>query len=315
MSLHATRIIFFGTSDFSAAFLRALIGDATLHVVGVVTQPDEPVGRKKVLTPPPVKDLARAHSIPVLQPTKLKDPAFRDALAALAPDRVVVVAYGRIIPADVLAIVPGALNVHPSLLPKYRGPSPIQSAIAAGETETGVTIMQLDAEMDHGPVLAQETISVAPDETQESLFTKVVTVGVPLLLATLRAHAQGDITPHEQDHAQATYCALLSREDGRIDWRQPAEVIDRRIRAYNPWPGTSTVWERKHTSLPMKIFSARQSPLTLPPATARVIDGRLYVGTGTTALELLDLQPAGGKRMSVLAFLAGHHDIDGANFA
>ncbi|MEK7459031.1 MAG: methionyl-tRNA formyltransferase [Patescibacteria group bacterium] len=317
------RVVFFGTPEFSADFLRALIADGDFDIVAVVTQQDELQGRKKELTPPPTKLVALEHNIPVLQPTKLKDSAFADALTALNADVFVVIAYGRIIPQAVLDIPPhGCVNVHPSLLPLLRGPSPIISAIANGDDVTGVTIMQLDADMDHGPILAQTSFAITPDETATSLTQKVVQHGAPLLTDTLKGYVDGSIIPIAQNHDDATLCHLLTREDGRIDWTQPAAIIDAKIRAYNPWPGTFTTWHRDGSDLVIKIISAKilvDSPLTsvIPSATRDLIgkvhvqSDQIIIGTGTTALEIIELQPAAGKRMPATAFIQGYRDIDG----
>lgn len=293
------KIVFFGTPAFAAEYLQALINEPLFDVIAVVAQPDEPVGRKQLLTPPPTKVLAQAHNIPVLQPTKLKDAEFPTA------DAYVVVAYGRIIPQRVLDIPSyGCINVHPSLLPQLRGPSPIIAAVAEGLRETGVTIMRLDADMDHGPLLAQTIIPMSAEETTTSLTQKVVDVGVPLLIDTLRTIEH--VTPQEQDHAAATYCHLLTREDGRIDWQQPAAVIDAHVRAYNPWPGTFTTWTRNNAPLPVKIFAVRSTDVTLAPGDVHCDTDTLLVGTGTTALAILELQPASGKRMDTAAFVRGY---------
>ena len=305
------KIIFFGTPQFSADFLQGLLNEPSFEVIGVVCQPDEPLGRKKILTAPPTKQLAIIHNIPVFQPTKLKDDAFVESLRSHQADAFVVVAYGRIIPQIVLDLPKlGVINVHPSLLPKYRGPSPMQSAIAAGETETGISIMLLDALMDHGPILAQTKLSITPATTSESLMSTVVEVGVPLLIDTLKRFEQGQIKPVEQDHSAATICSLLSRADGIINWTQPAHLIDAKIRGLNPWPGTSTA--------NLKIFSACiRSTYTLnvdlPPGQVLIEGDHLFIGTGTTALEILELQPASGKRMPAAAFIAGHHELNGTS--
>ncbi len=310
------KIVFFGTPEFSADFLRVLIADADFDIVAVVTQQDEPRGRKKVLTPPPTKLVALEHDIAVLQPTKLKDPTFADALRELNADVFVIIAYGRIIPQTVLDIPPhGCVNVHPSLLPKLRGPSPIISAIANGEKKTGVTIMKLDADMDHGPVLAQTSFAIDATETTPTLTQKVVQHGAPLLVDTLKGYVAGSITPQVQNHDAATFCKLLTREDGRIDWTQPAATIDAKIRAYNPWPGTWTTWHRGDDDLQIKIFSATITNETLPPGEIHYRSDRLVIGTGTTALEILSLQPAAGKRMTADAFLRGYSNIDGATLS
>ncbi len=293
------KIAFFGTPAFASEFLKGLIAETAFEVVTVVTQPDEPVGRKKVLTAPPVKLVALENGIPVFQPTKLKDETFQQNLKATGAELGVVVAYGRILPEGILSMFPlGCVNVHPSLLPKYRGPSPIIAAIAGGDQETAVTVMKLVQEMDAGPILTQTSLPVAVDETAESLTEKVVEIGVPLLVETLKGFVAGTVTPTEQDHSQATFCKLLTREDGVIDWSQPAEVIERKVRAYNPWPGTS--------SHGMKIYSARLTETLLPSGKMNNEAEHLLIGTGTTALEILELQPAGGKRMIAADYLRGH---------
>ncbi len=305
------KIVFFGTPQFSADFLLGLINEPSFEVIAVVCQPDEPQGRKKIMTAPPTKSLAESRNIPVFQPTKLKDDTFVESLRSLNADAFVVVAYGRIIPQIVLDLPKlGTINVHPSLLPKYRGPSPMQSAIAAGETETGISIMLLDALMDHGPILAQTKLSITSDTTSESLMAEVVATGVPLLIETLKKFELGEITPIEQDHSAATICSLLSRADGIIDWTQPAALIDAKIRGLNPWPGTS--------SANLKIFSAciRSTytlNLDLSPGQILIDGDHLLIGTGTTALAILELQPAAGKRMSAAAFIAGHHELNGTS--
>ncbi|HCC83804.1 TPA: methionyl-tRNA formyltransferase [Candidatus Uhrbacteria bacterium] len=300
------KIIFFGTPQFSADFLQGLMNESEFEVVGVVCQPDEPLGRKKILTAPPTKQLALSHNIPVFQPTKLKDEAFIESLRQLNADAFVVVSYGRIIPQIVLDLPKlGVINVHPSLLPKYRGPSPMQSAIAAGETETGISIMKLDALMDHGPILAQTKLSITPQTTSESLMAEVVATGVPLLIETLKKFTLGEITPTEQDHASATICSLLSRADGIIDWSQPAEVIYAHVRGLNPWPGTST-----HD---LKIFSVKITAQELPPGQVLIQGNRLFIGTGSSALEIIEIQPTAGKRMPTAAFIAGHRELSGTS--
>lgn len=294
------KVVFFGTPTFAAVFLKGLIDNTDFEVVGVVTQPDESVGRKKILTAPPVKELALAHDLPVLQPTKLKDETFQAQIKEFGADVGVVVAYGRILPESLMKLLPhGFINVHPSLLPKYRGPSPIIAAIAGGDDQTAVTIMKLVQGMDAGPILAQKKIAVDPIETPDSLTSKVVELGVPLLLQTLKAYVAGDIEPREQDHTQATFCKLLTRQDGVIDWSESAENIERKVRAFYPWPGTSTK--------DFKIYKARASDNKLDPGAEQIDNDRLFIGTSTTALEILELQPAGGKRMSTADYLRGRH--------
>lgn len=305
------RLVFFGTPEFSSKFLSALHADPFFEVVAVITTPDEPIGRKKILTAPPTKIFALEHNLPVFQPTKLKDPAFADTLRGLSADAFVVVAYGRLIPQSILDLPAlGCINVHPSLLPKLRGPSPIISAIADGEQETGVSIMKLDAGMDHGPILGQIRLPLATNETAISLTEKVIEQGSPYLLEILKKYSAGEIQLVEQNHSVATICSLITREDGKIDWSLPAQVIERRIRAYTPWPGTWTIWTRQSAPLIVKILAAEIDSHTLPAGQANIIDGALLVGTATNALRINVLQPAGGKPMDSASFLRGYGDID-----
>jgi len=280
------RVAFFGTPEFASRFLSGLIDDSYFNIVGVVTQPDEPVGRKKILTAPPVKTLALEKCIPVYQPTKLKDEFFLKEIEGLKADIFVIVAYGRILPQALLDMPRlGCVNVHPSMLPKYRGPSPMQAAIAAGDKQTAVTIMKIDAQMDSGPILAQEVIDLATDETVATLTEKVVTLGNPLLRATLKAFHEGNIIPREQDHSTATFCKILTREDGKIDLSSDPKILDQKIRAYNPWPGTWTLVQHDNKELRIKILKAK------------LVEGKL---------EILEVQPEGGKPMTAADFTRGY---------
>lgn len=301
------KILFFGTPAFSVPFLRVLAEDSFFEIVGVVCQPDAPQGRKKILTPPPIKIFAEQHGLPIFQPTKLKEFTPPEA------DAFVVVAYGKIIPQRILDLSRfGAINVHPSLLPKFRGPSPMQSAIVANEKETGVSIMQLDAEMDHGPIFAQSVITLEALETPVTLEAKVISLAAPLLVQTLKEVANGTAQTKEQDHTQATFCHLLDRKDGIIDWNRPAELIDAQIRGLNPWPGTTTVWERNGKPLVLKVLSVAMSDRKLPPGTAQVDQKQIFVGTATDALCIMSVQPEGGKPMEASAFTNGFADIHNA---
>jgi methionyl-tRNA formyltransferase len=304
------RIVYFGTPQFSADILSALVADPEITVVGVVCQPDEPIGRKRVLTAPPTKQFAIAHDIPVLQPTKLRDEAFLAAIDAFNADVAVIVAYGRILPKALLDRIPkGFVNVHPSLLPKYRGPSPMQAAIAAGDLETGVSIMTIDEGMDTGPLLAQTTIALAPNETTASLTEKVVTVAAPLLITSLKGFVAGSLTPAAQHSEGVSICKMLSREDGKIDWTESAAVIDQKVRAYTPWPGTWTTWALHGNETVVKILSGAPSPDTrLPTPDCRpcAFNGRLFCMTADVPFELFTLQPAGGKAMSAADFIRGY---------
>lgn len=304
------RIVYFGTPTFSASFLSALLNDAFFDVVGLVCQPDEPVGRKKVLTAPPTKELfQQAHpDRPVFQPTKLKDETFQNELAALHADAFVIVAYGRIIPQALLSLPKlGNVNVHPSLLPLWRGPSPMQAALAAGDKETGISIMLIDAEMDHGPLLAQQHITLAPNETLTSLTERVTTEGAPLLLAELKKLAQGTTTPQEQDHTRATFCKLLTKENGIVTPAHTAEEIERFTRAYSPWPGVRTTLVLENgEQQDVKLHTVHITPTHLPAGTIAIESGKLLLGAASTALEVLTLQPATKNILTAKEYLQGY---------
>lgn len=331
------RILFMGTPDFAIPSLYTL--HATPYtLVGVITQPDKPTGRKQIFTPPPVKkfilsaraskaesrDLSRMRDIPILQPQKLRDPQVIEQIRSLEPDLIVVAAYGQIIPKAILEIPKfGTLNVHPSLLPKYRGASPIQAAIASGDTETGVTIMQLDEQLDHGPIIAQTHAPIAPNETGGSLSEKLSHIGAELLIATISDWIAGKTKPKEQDHLQATLTKQLTREDGKIDWTKSAEEIERKIRAYNPWPGSWTVLPQKHKNtktrnqeIKLKILKAvvlnasEGYPMNVGSGTTiKTQTGSLAVACGSGTLEILELQLEGKRRMSSADFLRGNPNL------
>ncbi len=295
------KIAFFGTPEFAVPFLQALDQDEDLIVSTVVCQPDKPIGRKKMLTAPATKHYAVEHGIDVLQPASLKkEPIDVDA------DLFVVVAYGKMIPKNVLDIPKhGTVNVHPSLLPKYRGPSPMQAAIANQDDKTGVSIMLLDAEMDHGPILVQETIQLNGTETYPDLQATIHDIGAPLLVQTIKNYVAGSIEPQAQDHDTTTFCKLLSREDGKIDWSETAEQIDAKRRAYMPWPGIWTMWEQKTLKFfdtkPVGVWRAKP----LHPGEHAIIDDHLFFGTSSTPLEILELQLEGKQRMKTSDFLKG----------
>lgn len=301
------RVLFLGSPSFAVHALEALIA-AGHEIVGVVTQPDRPAGRERRLTPPPVKVAAQAHNLPVLQPETLRDPVVIDALSALQPEVGVVAAYGEILRRAVLQIPPlGYLNIHPSLLPLYRGPTPVAGAILAGETVTGVTIMLLDPGMDSGPILAQAVVDLPPTARTGPLTDELFRIGAQLLVETLPRYARGEIEPRPQDHSRATVTKMLKKEDGRIDWSLPAIVIERMTRAYDPWPGAYTFWRGQ----PLRIISAAvvANESTAAPGTVigRSERGNPLVQTGGDVLELLEVQPASRRIMSGSAWLVGIH--------
>lgn len=300
------RILFMGSPAFAVRPLEALAA-AGHTIVGVVTQPDRPAGRDRKLTPPPVKLAAERLGLPILQPETLRDPAVVAQLAQLAPEVGVVAAYGEILRRNVLAIPPlGYLNIHPSLLPLHRGPTPVAGAILAGDSETGVTIIRLDPGMDSGPILAQAVVPLPPTARAGALTDELFELGARLLVEALPPYSAGQLQPREQDHSQASVTRMLKKEDGRVDWSQPAIVIERMTRAYDPWPGATTTWQGQ----PLKLIAATVDADWSgdePPGTlvGRGAAGGPLVATGSGALELRELQPAGRRAMPGAAWLQG----------
>lgn len=306
------RVVFLGTPDYAAIPLRALAHDPRYELVGVVTQPNRPAGRGRTLVPPPVKLTADELGIPVLQPATLRDPAAIAQLADWQPQVGVVAAYGEILRKAVLGIPPlGYLNIHPSLLPRYRGPTPVPAAILGGDATTGVTVMLLDAKMDSGPILAQHALPLAPDARAGTLTRTLFELGAQMLLEALAGYASGVCVPTPQDEAQASYCPMLHKHDGLIDWRAPAAQIERMTRAYDPWPGAQTLWRGQ----PFKIIAARADTAwagQATPGTLLLRPAAAMVATGTGALELITVQPAGKPPITAAAWRHGLHDADGA---
>jgi len=247
------KVVFIGTPEFGAVILEKLISSG-LKPVLAITNPDEPVGRKQAMTPPPVKIIAQKYNLNIIQPSKIKNSKLE--IKNFQPDLAVVAAYGQIIPKEILEIPKyGCLNVHPSLLPKYRGASPIQSAILNGDEKTGVTIMLMDKEMDHGPIIAQEEFRILNLDFQK-LHGKLAELGANLLIETIPKWLKGEIKAKEQDHSKATFTKILKKEDGEIDWSKSPEEIERKIRALNPWPGTFTFVKKNDKLLRVKILGA-----------------------------------------------------------
>lgn len=276
------KIIFIGTPEFGAAVLKKLI-DSNLKPVLVVTETSKPVGRKQVLTPPPVKVLAEKYNIPILQPKKILDSRFQ--ILDSKPDLILMAAYGQIMPKEILAIPKyGCLNVHPSLLPKYRGPSPIQAALLNGDEETGVTIMLTEEKMDAGPIVAQKELIIGQKDDYKTLHDKLADLGAELLVETIPKWLTGEIKARLQEEAQATYTKILKREDGQIDWQKKPEEIERQIRALNPWPGAFTLYQGQR----LKILKA---------------------GLENDKLIIEEVQPEGKKPMGFDDFLRGHPDF------
>ncbi len=304
------RIVFMGTPDFAVPSLEALLRSDD-QVVGVVTQPDRPKGRGHSLAPPPIKLVAQRASIPLLQPIKIKTPDFFDALAGWKPDLIAVAAFGRILPPVILALPPkGCVNVHASLLPKYRGAGPIQWAIINGEQETGITTMLMDEGMDTGAILIQERMAISADDTAGTLSSRLAGMGGRLLVETIRRLKAGTLVPRPQDHSHATLAPLLKKEDGLIDWKFTATAIANRIRGFSPWPGAYTFAGAERWTI--WRASVLNEPIAASPGTVvAVTKDALHVVTGDGVLAVTDIQPANSRRMTVSHYLAGHPLIPG----
>lgn len=314
------RVVFCGTPRFAVPTLEALLA-AGYEVPLVVTQPDRPVGRTQQLAAPPVKQIALAADLAVAQPEKIRNnPEFRAQLEAIAPDAIVVVAYGRIIPPWMLALPRlGCINLHASLLPKYRGAAPIQWAVAMGETFTGNTTMLLEEGLDTGPVLLQKALAIGPDQTAADLFDELAQGGAPMVIETLAGLSSGTIEPRAQDHSRATLAPLLDREDGRMDFAARTAIeLKNRWRGFQPWPGAFTMLEGKkfivHRMAAADALSFA-APASVEPGQIVVEDDRLMVACAQgTWLELLEVQLEGKKRLTAAEFLRGAQFAAGARF-
>jgi methionyl-tRNA formyltransferase len=300
------RVVFLGTPQFAVPTLEALLS-AGHTVSAVFTQPDRPKGRAHELAQSPVKQSALAHNLPVFQPERIRRPENVDSVRQTYPDAMVVVGYGQIIPQSIIDIPPnGILNVHASLLPKYRGAAPIQWAIANGETRTGVTIMRIDAGLDTGDMLLRQTAEVGPDETAPELGARLASLGASLLIDALADIESGRSVAVKQNNAEASLAPILKKEDGFVDWSQSASPIYNRLRGFSPWPGIHTLLRGQ----PLQITNARMNSAipSLPPGALHVEKKRLFVACGgDSALELIEIQLPGKKRMAVEAFLNGYH--------
>jgi methionyl-tRNA formyltransferase len=304
-------LIFCGTPRFAVPTLEKLV-EAGHSVPLVVTQPDRPRGRGMDLAISPVKESALRLGIPIVQPDKIKNnEEFRQRLAALHPDAIIVVGYGRIIPQWMIDLPRlGNLNLHASLLPKYRGAAPIQWAIAQGESITGVTTMRIDAGLDTGDILMQQELPIAPEDTAETLAPKLASIGADLMVETLRALESGEILPTPQDNSKATLAPILTKEDGRIDFQRTATEIFNRLRGFQPWPGAHTLFRGRNLQI-HRAHPLDQS-IELTPAAIKSDSTGLIAACGEgTALEIIDLQPEGKRRMSARDFVNGYHPQPG----
>jgi methionyl-tRNA formyltransferase len=304
------RIVFIGTGEIGLPTLQALL-NSEHDVVGVVTQPDKPAGRTQQIEPPPIKKPMMSgapggRALPILQPTRIKDKDAIEEIRALKPDVIVVIAYGQILPRDVLEIPKvTCLNLHASLLPRWRGAAPIQSAIAAGDHATGITVMYMDEGLDTGDILLQRATEIRADDTGGSLHERLAQIAPDALLESLRMLATGTAPRNPQDSTLAIYAPKLKRDDGKIDWLESAEVIERKIRAFNPWPGAFM----KINGQNLKIFSASVVDLNGKPGTILPSEKNLVVVAGKSALSLGEVQLEGRRRMSASEFLRGHPSI------
>lgn len=301
-------LVFCGTPRFAVPPLETLVR-AGFSVRLVVTQPDKPRGRGLALAPSPVKQSALALDLPIAQPESIKNnDEFRARLTTLHPDAIIVVGYGRIIPQWMIDLPRfGNINLHASLLPKYRGAAPVQWAIARGETATGVTTMRIDAGLDTGDILLQKEIPIEPTDTAETLAPTLAAIGADLMVDTLRGLEAGTIRPRPQDHAKATLAPILRKEDGRINFRHSAGEVWNRLRGFQPWPGAFTTFRGKN----LHICDAVVSQHSLPPGELLVEHDHLFVGCAGTSLTLLEVQPEGKKHMAVRDFVHGYRPQTG----
>lgn len=309
------RAVFFGSDAFSIPVLEALLSeglrlDPTVETVTVVARPDRPAGRGRRLTVNPVAAVADSRGVPVIQPERPGEEAVLKTLRALQPDVMVVASYGRILSQRLLDIpVRGCLNLHPSLLPKYRGPSPIQTSILEGERITGTTLILMTREMDAGPILAQERTDIGELETAGELSARLAAQSGSLLIRCLPAWLAGELAPVPQDESAASVTSMFTKEDGAIDWTQPAQAIAHRVLAFNPWPIAYSHWRDAQ----LRLLRAESRPGSAPPGHVSRLDGQaLLIGTGDGMLALLEAQLPGGKRLPASAIVAGHPGIVGS---
>jgi methionyl-tRNA formyltransferase len=308
------RILFCGTPQFAVPTLKHLLAQSEFELLAVITQPDRRRDRGYQISPPPMKEVALATNLPVHQPEKIRAPEVQELLQSYSPDFIVIIAYGQIIPARLLTIPKfGWINLHASLLPKYRGAAPINWAIVNGETRTGLTTMRIDAGMDTGDILLQQELAIGATETAPELATRLSEAGPPLIAETLRGLAAGKITPRPQGHSQATLAPLLKRDDGRIDWNRPAQEVYNRMRGFTPWPGSHTVFRGHSCHLWGEPVSNKKSDA--PPGTLLPEDDNLFVVCGNaTVLRLSAVQLEGRKRVTALEFVNGARSKAGERF-
>ncbi len=302
------RLVFMGTPDIACPTLQALATLPDAQVVGVVVQPDKPKGRDLKLQPPPVKELALRLGLPVLQPERARNEAFISQLRELRPDLIAVLAYGQILPQSVLDLpAHGCLNVHTSLLPRWRGAAPIQWAILEGDAEGGVTIMRMDAGLDTGGIVATRATPIAPEDNAQTLHDRLAVLGANLLVQTIPRCVSGELPPRPQPTEGVTYARKLTKEDGRLDWSQPARMLHNRLRAFTPWPGTFTFLPAHPKPQLLKVWRAELTDGSGRPGEILNADNAgITVACREGALRLLEVQKEGSRRMTAAEFLAGH---------
>jgi methionyl-tRNA formyltransferase len=304
------KTLFFGTAPLACPSLEAILACPDHQVIGVVTQPDRPAGRKLRPQPSAIKTLAVARGLPVLQPERARDALFLQQVETLAPDLAIVVAYGQILPQALLALAPlGFLNVHASLLPRYRGAAPIQWAIWNGEPETGVTIMKLDAGLDTGPILSQGATPICDSDNAQSLHDRLAQLGAQLLLASLPSYVAGQLVPQPQPLSHVSYARKITRDDARLDWSLSARQLWNQTRALIPWPGTFTHLPREPEPLLLKIWESEWVPVVAqrdPGCILEISAAGILVACGQDALRLRVIQPEGRRRMMAAEFLSGY---------
>lgn len=314
------KIVFFGTPEFAARYLQGLLSDPDFDLAGIVTQPDRPAGRNQEIVFSPVKRIAVEKNIRVFQPNSLKNNLeILSQLKEIQAELFVVVAYGSIIPQEILDLPKsGTINVHPSALPKYRGASPIQSALLAGEKKIGITIMLIDAKMDHGPILSQKEIELTGEETNDYLHGKVADVSVDLLSQTIKDYLSGKIKSEEQNHSLATFCKTIDKAQAQIDWSNGAQEVKQKVNAFYPWPGTWTTWNGKRIKLfpPVEVLETKNASFAgATEAKAGEVflsDDKLAIGCGQNFLIIHKLQLEGKKEMSAEEFARGYGNFIGS---
>ena len=308
------KTIFMGTPEFACPGFEALIKNSSFELVGVFTQPDKPVGRKQILSSPPVKNLALKYQLPIFQPEKIKNQT--EIIKNLEPDLIVVIAYGKIIPPDILNIpLYGCINVHASLLPKYRGAACLNAPILNGDAETGITIMKMDAGLDTGPIIKQVKIALSDRETLEELHDKLANLGAQVLPTTIKDFIEGKIKPTAQTDEQASYVKMLAKKDGQINWQKSAREIERMIRGLNPWPGTYGLTKEnkilKILAVKNKVGVDDSTTKNYQPGQFFLAGNELAIKCGQDYLIILELQIEGGKALDAKTFLSGHQNLLG----